>query len=30
MAEQLDAAAAKQGRGDLAKLLYGGDTWELR
>jgi 2-oxoglutarate/2-oxoacid ferredoxin oxidoreductase subunit beta len=30
MAEQLDAAAAKQGRGDLARLLYGGDTWELR
>jgi 2-oxoglutarate/2-oxoacid ferredoxin oxidoreductase subunit beta len=30
MAEQLDAAAAKQGRGDLAELLHGGDTWELR
>jgi len=29
MAEQLEAAAAKQGHGDLAKLLYGGDTWRL-
>jgi 2-oxoglutarate ferredoxin oxidoreductase subunit beta len=29
MSEQLDAAAARQGRGDLAKLLHGGDTWEL-
>jgi 2-oxoglutarate ferredoxin oxidoreductase subunit beta len=29
MAEQLEAAAAKQGRGDLAKLLHGGDTWQL-
>ena len=28
MAEQLEAAASK-GRGDLAKLLHGGDTWEL-
>jgi 2-oxoglutarate/2-oxoacid ferredoxin oxidoreductase subunit beta len=28
MAEQLEAAA-KQGRGDLAKLLHGGDTWEI-
>ena len=28
MAEQLEAAAG-QGRGDLAKLLHGGDTWEL-
>src|SRR5919109_17655 len=27
MAEQLEAAASK-GRGDLAKLLHGGDTWE--
>jgi 2-oxoglutarate ferredoxin oxidoreductase subunit beta len=30
MAEQLEAATAKQGRGDLAKLLHGGDTWQLR
>jgi 2-oxoglutarate ferredoxin oxidoreductase subunit beta len=29
MAEQLEAATAKQGRGDLAKLLHGGDTWQL-
>jgi 2-oxoglutarate ferredoxin oxidoreductase subunit beta len=29
MAEQLEAAAARQGRGDLAKLLHGGDTWEI-
>jgi 2-oxoglutarate ferredoxin oxidoreductase subunit beta len=29
MAEQLEAASAKQGRGDLAKLLHGGDTWQL-
>jgi len=29
MAEQLEAAAAKQGRGDLVKLLHGGDTWQL-
>jgi 2-oxoglutarate ferredoxin oxidoreductase subunit beta len=29
MSEQLDAAAARQGRGELAKLLHGGDTWEL-
>jgi 2-oxoglutarate ferredoxin oxidoreductase subunit beta len=29
MAEQLEAAAATQGRGDLAKLLHGGDTWRL-
>jgi 2-oxoglutarate ferredoxin oxidoreductase subunit beta len=29
MAEQLEAARAKQGRGDLAKLLHGGDTWEI-
>jgi 2-oxoglutarate/2-oxoacid ferredoxin oxidoreductase subunit beta len=29
MAEQLDAAAAKQGRGDLVKLLHSGDTWRL-
>jgi 2-oxoglutarate ferredoxin oxidoreductase subunit beta len=29
MAEQLEAATAKQGRGDLVKLLHGGDTWQL-
>jgi 2-oxoglutarate/2-oxoacid ferredoxin oxidoreductase subunit beta len=29
MAEQLEAATAKQGRGDLVKLLHGGDTWRL-
>jgi 2-oxoglutarate ferredoxin oxidoreductase subunit beta len=29
MAEQLEAASAKQGRGDLVKLLHGGDTWQL-
>jgi len=29
MAEQLEAAAAKQGHGDLIKLLHGGDTWQL-
>jgi len=29
MAEQLEAVAAKQGRGDLLKLLHGGDTWQL-
>jgi len=29
MAEQLEAATARQGRGDLAKLLHGGDTWQL-
>jgi 2-oxoglutarate/2-oxoacid ferredoxin oxidoreductase subunit beta len=29
MAEQLDQATAKQGRGDLARLLHGGDTWQL-
>jgi 2-oxoglutarate/2-oxoacid ferredoxin oxidoreductase subunit beta len=30
MADQLEQATAKQGRGDLAKLLHGGDTWEIR
>jgi 2-oxoglutarate/2-oxoacid ferredoxin oxidoreductase subunit beta len=29
MAEQLEAATAEQGRGDLARLLHGGDTWQL-
>jgi 2-oxoglutarate/2-oxoacid ferredoxin oxidoreductase subunit beta len=29
MSEQLEKAAATQGRGDLAKLLHGGDTWQL-
>ena len=29
MAEQLDRARAKQGEGDLAALLTGGDTWQL-
>jgi len=29
MSEQLEAATARQGRGDLAKLLHGGDTWQL-
>src|ERR671931_2476212 len=27
MADQLEQATAKQGRGDLTKLLHGGDTW---
>ncbi|HYY80536.1 MAG TPA: 2-oxoacid:ferredoxin oxidoreductase subunit beta [Actinomycetes bacterium] len=30
MADQLEQATAKQGRGDLTKLLHGGDTWEIR
>ena len=29
MSEQLEAASTRQGRGDLAKLLHGGDTWQL-
>jgi 2-oxoglutarate ferredoxin oxidoreductase subunit beta len=29
MAEQLERAVAKQGKGDLAKLLAGGDTWRI-
>jgi 2-oxoglutarate/2-oxoacid ferredoxin oxidoreductase subunit beta len=29
MADQLDRAAAKQGAGDLAKLLHSGDTWQI-
>jgi hypothetical protein len=29
MSGQLEAATARQGRGDLAKLLHGGDTWQL-
>jgi hypothetical protein len=29
MSGQLEAAQARQGRGDLAKLLSGGDTWQL-
>jgi 2-oxoglutarate ferredoxin oxidoreductase subunit beta len=29
MSGQLEAAKARQGRGDLAKLLHGGDTWQL-
>jgi 2-oxoglutarate ferredoxin oxidoreductase subunit beta len=29
MSGQLEAATAGQGRGDLAKLLHGGDTWQL-
>jgi 2-oxoglutarate/2-oxoacid ferredoxin oxidoreductase subunit beta len=29
MADQLDAAVAKQGRGDLAGLLASGDTWQI-
>ena len=29
MSGQLEAAQARQGRGDLAKLLHGGDTWQL-
>jgi 2-oxoglutarate/2-oxoacid ferredoxin oxidoreductase subunit beta len=30
MADQLDQAVAKRGRGDLAALLHAGDTWEIR
>ena len=29
MSQQLEAATARQGRGDLARLLHGGDTWQL-
>jgi 2-oxoglutarate ferredoxin oxidoreductase subunit beta len=29
MSEQVEAATTRQGRGDLAKLLHGGDTWRL-
>ena len=29
MAAQLDKAVAKQGAGDLTKLLHSGDTWEI-
>jgi len=29
MADQLERAVAKQGKGDLAKLLAGGDTWRI-
>jgi 2-oxoglutarate ferredoxin oxidoreductase subunit beta len=29
MSGQLEAATARQGRGDLARLLHGGDTWQL-
>ncbi|MFF4021080.1 2-oxoacid:ferredoxin oxidoreductase subunit beta [Streptomyces sp. NPDC001843] len=29
MAEQLDTAAERQGKGDLAALLAGGDTWTV-
>jgi 2-oxoglutarate/2-oxoacid ferredoxin oxidoreductase subunit beta len=29
MADQLERAVAKQGPGDLAKLLAGGDTWRI-
>ncbi|MFI6321246.1 2-oxoacid:ferredoxin oxidoreductase subunit beta [Nonomuraea sp. NPDC050556] len=29
MAEQLEEATAKQGSGDLASLLQGGDTWRI-
>jgi 2-oxoglutarate ferredoxin oxidoreductase subunit beta len=29
-AEQLAAIGAKKGKGDLAKLLRAGDTWEVR
>jgi 2-oxoglutarate ferredoxin oxidoreductase subunit beta len=30
MAEQLDTAVEQQGKGDLAALLAGGDTWAVR
>jgi 2-oxoglutarate/2-oxoacid ferredoxin oxidoreductase subunit beta len=30
MAQQLDQAVAKRGKGDLAALLHSGDTWEIR
>jgi hypothetical protein len=30
MAEQLSEARNKQGEGDLAALLSGGDTWTIR
>jgi 2-oxoglutarate/2-oxoacid ferredoxin oxidoreductase subunit beta len=30
MAEQIDSVKAKQGDGDLAALLAGGDTWQVR
>ncbi|MEU6071703.1 2-oxoacid:ferredoxin oxidoreductase subunit beta, partial [Streptomyces sp. NPDC047082] len=30
MAEQLDAAVDRHGKGDLAALLAGGDTWTVR
>jgi 2-oxoglutarate ferredoxin oxidoreductase subunit beta len=30
MNEQIDQVTAKKGRGDLAKLLRGGDTWEVK
>ena len=29
-ADQLAAVTAKKGKGDLAKLLRAGDTWEVR
>jgi 2-oxoglutarate ferredoxin oxidoreductase subunit beta len=29
-AEQLAAVAVKKGKGDLARLLRAGDTWEVR
>jgi hypothetical protein len=30
MAAQIAGVIAKQGRGDLAKLLRTGDTWEVK
>jgi 2-oxoglutarate ferredoxin oxidoreductase subunit beta len=30
LAEQLELATAKLGKGDLEKLLHAGDTWEIR
>jgi 2-oxoglutarate ferredoxin oxidoreductase subunit beta len=30
IADQLKAVAAKKGKGDLARLLRAGDTWEVR
>ena len=30
IADQLSAVAAKKGKGDLARLLRAGDTWEVR
>ncbi len=29
MAEQISAARARQGEGDLAELLAGSDTWQV-